>query len=228
MNVLFFSQNILNIRRQENGWSFRLLSKKIPKKLFCLGCRERFKVCDSFQTANNKGNWLTFYRLLVLLFFFLPLLGLITQNLWNYWKPFLLFVFLVLRECQKCKKSQLVSSSLDVSFHCSPKMKGSFFICFSSKNFLLVGLYNTSSRFFDHRAWIMIIQLLLLLVTSGADIWKNRILFNRFQFKDQRSSNDAYLWTETETIEKNKALTSLDCFDLEVFLFYAGPLTNVV
>ena len=148
MNVLFFSQNVLNTHRQGKWMMFSIVFQKIPKKVFFLGGREMFKVCDSSQTANNKGSWLAFYRLLVLLFFFLPLLGLITQNLWNYWKPFFSFVFLVLRECQKCKKSQLVSSSLDVAFHCSPKMRASFFIRFPSKTFLLVGEYNTNSHTF--------------------------------------------------------------------------------
>ena len=39
----------------------------------------------------------------------------------------------------------------------------------------------------------------------------------------QRFSAAAYLRTNIEKHETNKTLTFLDCFDLDVFMFYAGP-----
>ena len=44
----------------------------------------------------------------------------------------------------------------------------------------------------------------------------------------QRFSAPAYLRTNIEKHETNKTLTFLDCFDLDVSLFYAASLTNVL
>ena len=135
MNVLFFSRNPLNFRCHGKWMIFWNAFQKDSKKFFFLRGREGIKVCDSSQTANNKGNWLAFYRSVVFFFCFPSLLGLITQSLSNYWKP---FNFVCVFSFEGGRKVQEISFSIKSFWSCISllsKNESKFFLLIPQQNF---------------------------------------------------------------------------------------------
>ena len=188
MNVLFFSRNLLNFRRHGKWMTFSNAFQKDSKIFFLPERPRKIKLCDSSQTANNKGNWLAFCRSVVFLFWIPSLLGLITQSLSNYWKP---FNFVCVFSFEGGRKVQEISFSIKSPGCCISlfsKNESKFFHLIPQQNFFTCRrvLYK-QSHFFDLGVSNMIRQLLHQLVTYGVGIWKNLSFLKWFEFQGKYS-----------------------------------------